>query len=83
MSEYASALEYQVTALQTAADDESSETGQTIVSKFAASAITVHRNHSTTIKELQDERKEQEAQMKRLTALANSIASKSDNPLET
>ena len=51
MSEYASALEYQVTALQTAADDESSETGQTIVSKFAASAITVHRKHSTLIKE--------------------------------
>ena len=82
MSKYDAASEEQVTALQTAADNESLAAGQTVVSNFAASATTVHSKNFTLIKEFQAKRKEQVAQMKRLTALVNYIASKSDRPPE-
>ena len=80
MLEYATVLEDQVTALKAAANNKSLAAGKNVVSKFAASATTVHSKNSALIEELQSERKEQAAQMKRLTALVNSIASKSDAP---
>ena len=80
MLEYAAALEDQVTDLQTETDDESSVAGQTIVSNFAASATTVHREKSTLIEELRADSKEQTAQIKRLNALVNFLASKSKGP---
>ena len=52
MLEYAAALEGQVTALQTEADDDSLAAGQNFVSNFAASATTVHSEKSTLTEEL-------------------------------
>ena len=80
MSEYAVALEEQVTALQIAADDESATAGHTFVGELSASATTIHSEHSTLIEELRFELKGQAAHMKRLAALVNYLAGKSDGP---
>ena len=71
MSEYAVALEEQVTALQMAADDESATAGHTFVVELSASATTINSEHSTLIEELRFELKGQAAHMKRLAALVN------------
>ena len=80
MLEYDAALEEQFTALQTAAYKKSLAVGHTVVRNFAASATTVHSDNSTLVEELRVDCKEQTAQMKRLTALVNSLASKSNAP---
>ena len=70
MSEYAAALEEQVTALQTAADGTPS-----VVSDFASVATTVNGTSAETalLKEMRDERKEQATQLKQLTAMVTAM----------
>ena len=66
LSEYAAALEEQVTALQ------ASDGAQSGISDFASSASTINAE-STLLKEMRSERKEQAIQMKQLTALVTAM----------
>ena len=77
MSEYAAALEEQVTALQTQADSAHS-----VVSDYASSASTVNSGsaNTTLLAEMRAERKEQAGQMKQLTAM---IATMKDSSTTT
>ena len=70
LSDYAAALEEQVTTLQT------SDGAQSVISDFASSISTIN-DESTLLKEMRSERKEQAVQIKQLTALVTAMKGKS------